>query len=86
MRKMYVVGDLSNGDFARFSDVKEAVEFYYDSIKEGTLDNIQYIGEDGCPWENEEECEKAANEFFYIKEVKLDENDEIVDETFDFIY
>lgn len=86
MRRLYVVGDLSNGDFAKFSDVKEAVEFYYESIRDLTLENIQSIGEDGCPWKDEEDCKRAAEALFYVKEVTLDEDGEVNNVSFDFIY
>lgn len=66
---VYKLGDLSNGDFAEFATEEEAMEALEEAIADGTLANIEVIGELGCPWETEEDAREASEEFFYVKQV-----------------
>lgn len=64
-----VTGDLVTGDFETVDTLKEAQARLKESVDEGTLANIELIGEEGCLWTTEEDCRSAAESFFYIKRV-----------------
>ena len=67
MKKItYNLGDLSNGEFASYETESEAMLAFEEAIADGTLANIQVIGEEGCPWQTEEDAREAAEEFFYV--------------------
>lgn len=63
----YKLGDLSNGDFASYDTQKEALKELEEAIDDGTRENIQHIGEEGCPWGDEDDARSAAESFFYVR-------------------
>ena len=63
----YKLGDLSNGDFESYDNEQDSFKALRASIDDGILENIQVIGEEGCPWKNEEEAKEAAEDFFYVR-------------------
>lgn len=71
----YVVGDLSNGGFAEYETEAEAIAVLEDAIDDGTLENIEAIGEEGCSWKTVAGAREAAEEFFYVIK-RIEEIDE----------
>ena len=83
----YKLGDLSNGDFATYETEEEAIADFNESIKDGTLENIQVIGEDGCPWKTEDDAREAAEDFFYVRKhiVEYDDDGDVESEDYEMI-
>jgi hypothetical protein len=75
----YKLGDLCNGDFASYDTEPEALEALKEAIAEGTLANIEVIGEEGCPWQSEEDARGAASSFFYVRKdtISYDEDGDV---------
>jgi hypothetical protein len=75
----YTVGDLSNGDFASYDTEPEALAALKEAIKENTLANIEVIGEEGCPWQSDDDAREAAENFFYVRKdtVSYDEDGDV---------
>ena len=63
----YKLGDLSNGDFESYNVEQEALAALKEAIEQGTLENIQAMGEEGCPWQSEADAREAAENFFYVR-------------------
>ena len=80
-KTFYKIGDLSNGDLDTFETQEEALEALREAISEGTLSNMECIGEEGCPWKTEEDAREAAEEFFYLRKitVEIDEDGNVLD-------
>ena len=83
----YDLGDLNNGDLASYSTEAEAISALEEAIADGTLANIEIIGEEGCPWKTEEDAREAAEEFFYVKKVtvEIDEDGDLSWENYEVI-
>jgi hypothetical protein len=83
----YTVGDLSNGDFATYETEQEALEALKEAIEEGTLENIQVIGEEGCLWQSDDDAREAAESFFYVRKhtVEYDEEGDVELESYEMV-
>ena len=83
----YTVGDLSNGDFATYETEQLALEALKEAIAQGTLENIDAIGEEGCLWQSDDDAREAAENFFYVCKhtVEYDEDGDIELESYEMI-
>jgi len=87
VKTIYKLGDLSNGDFAKYETEAEALAALEEAISEGTLFNMEAIGEEGCPWITEDDARTASEDFLYVKKVtkEFDEDGDVIDEDFEVI-
>ncbi len=83
----YELGDLSNGAVDTYSTREEALAALEDAVSEGAMLNMEAIGEEGCPWITEEDAREAAEEFFYVKKVtvEIDEDGDLSCENYEVI-
>lgn len=78
MKTEYLLGDIINGTFESFDTLEEASQALEWAISDGTRENIEHMGEDGCPWQSEEDCRDAAESFFYVIERKPGSDDVVI--------
>lgn len=64
------LGDLQNGIFERFDTELLARKAFDDAVTEGTLSNLECLGELGCTWADEDACRQAAADFFYVVKIE----------------
>ena len=83
----YELGDLNNGDLASYSTQEEALAALEEAVSEGTLFNIEIIGEEGCPWKTEDDARTASEDFLYVKKVtvEIDEDGDLSWENYEVI-